>query len=1195
MQTMKTQRRGATEARFLGLLLAFLVLFLPGGRLLAQVDQGAVTGIVYDSEGRVVPGATVTLTAVDTGLALTQTTNSAGLYTFQPVKIGSYSITAAAAGFATTTQQNIKVDIQARVAVNLSLKVGGASETVTVSTAPPLLETQTGAVGQVVEAKTINETPLNGRNWVFIAQLTNGVTPSLGNTRGSGKGDFIANGQRATQNNFILDGVDNNTNLVDFLNGSTFVQRPPPDALAEFNIQTSNYSAEFGHSAGAVMNASIKSGTNQIHGNFWEYFRSDKMNAKDWNALSVPRFHQNQFGATIGFPLIKNKLFYFGDVEANRITNAQVNRLNVPSALERQGNFTELLNPTVSGFNQPIHLKQPNTNGSVPLGAPCGNAENVMCAADIDQNALKILNMYPTPNNGSGLQQNYVQNVPRLDSTTQFDQRVDWNASPKDLLYGRFSYVHQIVKSALPLGPVLDGSGYGGYIQSNLAENGMGSYTHTFTPSLINEFRFGYNWGVFNFDTPNGFNGTIASSLGFGNVPCVPGFCGLPLVQIGGAVGLSQFGSTGTSRESQNVYQILDNLTYLKGKHSMKFGVAFQNVRFYYTYADSPRGNFTFNGHYTKIPGTSLSSGVADFLSSRVASAYITNAPGIHDQQWYNSAYAQDDWRLTPNLTLNIGLRWDFYQPLAESRDRQANFIPTAVGAGTGAGVFQLPTSQKSVTLAPAFINTLAANNVQIQYLGNNRLVSSQKTNFAPRFGFSYKANDKTVLRGGIGIFYGGLESNGNGNLGANYPYSLSQSFPEQSCTAGNCSTPFPYTLETGLPTLTPVTAATGFPGFHSTPANLNTPYTQNYSLSVQHALSNNLVSSIAYVGNESRHLTTYFAQNSNVALYQAGLNTQPYQPFPTLGGIGATVYTGYSSYNSLQAKLEKRFSDGLNFLATYTWGHAMDNTSSSGGLSTAVGTRTYYLLGGPKFEYTNSSYDVRNRVTLNGHYELPFGRGRKYMKSNRAVDLVLGGWEISDTFTAQGGTPFGMGTTTSNVAGAGSRPVLVTDAFRTGDPGIPGTLGSSSTPCPTQVKTKAHWYNPCSLAEPMGMLNAGNLICAPGSPVGAVQNGVACRYASGVTDPNLVAQFLGGKQNIVYGPGYWRNDVSLFKNFTIWREQSLQLRADIFNVFNHPTWGNPGVQNDDPVSGGRIDGPKNFGANTPDARFIQLAAKFYF
>jgi hypothetical protein len=1193
MKSFKFQRGRMSGVKFLSLILACV--FAAGAiHMEAQVDQGAITGVVSDPSGAAIPGATVTLTATDTALALQQKTDASGIYTFSPVKIGKYKVSATGANFGTTEQSNITLNIQGRLNVNLTLKPGAASETITVSTAPPLLETQTGAIGQVIDTKVINETPLNGRNWVFIAQLTNGVTPSLGNTRGSGKGDFIANGQRATQNNFILDGVDNNTNLVDFLNGSTFVQRPPPDALAEFAVQTSNYSAEFGHSAGAVMNASIKSGANQIHGDLWEYFRSDKMNATNWNAKTSPRFHQNQFGATIGFPIIKDKLFIFGDTEANRITNAQTGIYTVPTALERQGNFSELLNPTLSGQSTAITLYEPNTNGTAVLGSACGNPVNVICPGEIDANASRLINLYPTPNSGPQLTNNYTVNTPRADNTVQFDARVDWNLSQRDLFYGRFSYVHQIVKSALPFGPVLDGSGYGGYIQSNLAENGMGSYTHTFSPSIVNEFRFGYNWGVFNFETPNGNNSSIASQYGFGNVPCVPGLCGLPLVTIGGQVGLSQFGSTGTSLESQNVYQILDNVTFTKGKHSMKYGVALQNIRFYYTYAPTPRGQYDYTGHYTRDPNNpSASAGLADFLTGNMASSNIANGPPIHDQQWYDSAYVQDDWRISPKLTLNIGLRWEYYQPVQESRNRQINFIPTGpANIGTSSGIFLMPSSLRSTTLAPAFLTALQQSNVQIQYTDNARLVSAQHTNFAPRVGFAYQIDPKSVIRGGFGIFYGGLESNGNGNLGANYPFGLSQNYIEPTCAPGNCTASNGFTMETGLPALTPVNSAVSLPGFHSSDSVIQTPYTQNYSLSFQYSVTNDMVFSLAYVGNESRHLSTYFGVNSLPALYRAGAKTQQFSPYPTLGGIGATNFSGYSTYNSLQAKLEKRFSHGLNFLATYTWGHAMDDSSSSGGLSTAVGTRSYYLLGIPS-EYTNSSYDVRNRVTFNGNYQLPWGKGRAYLNSNRLMDFLVGGWSISDVFTAQGGTPFGIGTNgnSATVAGGSARAVKVADPYST--VATSTLFTNANTTCPTQVHTRAHWYNPCSFTEPFGVANSGNLICAVGDVVGTN----SCVYPAGVTNPALAQRFLGDKQNTVYGPGYWRDDVSLFKNFPVWREQYIQFRADAFNVFNHPTWDNPTVQNDNPASqqGGYINRPKNFSANTPDARFLQLSAKYIF
>ncbi len=332
---------------YAGLVLVLMMTMGLGSTCLAQVDQGAITGVVQDSSRAVVPNAAITVTNTDTGLDFQAKTNASGIYVVSPLKIGNYTVTATADGFQTTTHENLHVDAQARLEVNLTLQPGAVSQTVTVSDAPPLLETQTGAVGQVISTETINNTPLNGRNWVYIAQLTAGVAPPFGNTRGSGSGDFVANGQRAEQNNFILDGVDNNTNLVDFLNGSSYVMRPPPDALSEFSLQTSNFSAEFGHSAGGVMNASIKSGTNQIHGDVWEYLRNTNLDAINWNAgpnAVTPPYHQNQFGATLGFPIWKNKLFYFGDIEANRISISNPTPINVPTALMKQGNFSELLN-----------------------------------------------------------------------------------------------------------------------------------------------------------------------------------------------------------------------------------------------------------------------------------------------------------------------------------------------------------------------------------------------------------------------------------------------------------------------------------------------------------------------------------------------------------------------------------------------------------------------------------------------------------------------------------------------------------------------------------------------------------------------------------------------------------------------------------------------------------------------------------
>ena len=413
----------------------------------AQTDQGAITGVVQDSSGAVIPNAQVTATNIDTGLALETKSNNSGVFVFSPLKIGRYTVSASSTGFQTVSHENLHLDIQERLNLSFKLPTGAVTETVKVDSEAPVLQTQDAAVGQVISTKEINDTPLNGRNWVYIAQLTSGVAPPFGNTRGSGSGDFVANGQRAEQNNFILDGVDNNTNLVDFLNGASYIMRPPPDALSEFSLQTSNFSAEFGHSAGAVLQANIKSGTNQIHGDVWEYLRNTNLDAIPWNAgpgAVVPPYHQNQFGATLGLPIWKNKLFYFGDMEVNRISISNPTLINVPSALERQGNFSELLNGDLSGVGAPTLLYQPNSaDPTKPL--VCNGQQNVFCASQINSVAQGILNLYPAPNTGNGnLFNNYRVNVGNTDDTIQWDQRLDWNVNAKDQSYVRYSYLHEI-------------------------------------------------------------------------------------------------------------------------------------------------------------------------------------------------------------------------------------------------------------------------------------------------------------------------------------------------------------------------------------------------------------------------------------------------------------------------------------------------------------------------------------------------------------------------------------------------------------------------------------------------------------------------------------------------------------------------------------------------------------------------------
>ena len=413
-----------------GALLAACLLFAVMPSAWAQTDQGAITGVVQDDQGAVIAGAKVTLTATDTDFSLERTANGSGVFTFSPVKIGNYKLIASAPSFQTTVRENLHLDIQQRLNITLVLKPGSVTQQVTVTTESPLLETQTSDVGQVISTETINNTPLNGRNWVYIAQLTAGVAPPFGNTRGSGTGDFVANGQSAEQNDFILDGVDNNTNLIDFLNGSSFVMRPPPDALAEFSLQTSDFSAEFGHSAGAVLNASIKSGTNQIHGDVWEYLRNTNLDAIPWNATRQAPYHENQFGGTLGFPIWKNHFFYFGDIEANRISIANPDDHHGAHGIDAPGQFLRV----------PQSLPHKQWSGCSALSTELGrSADAIMqwrrtmssARAQIDTVAQNILNMYPSPNVGVAGQtyNNYNTNLGQSDNTIQWDQRIDWNVN----------------------------------------------------------------------------------------------------------------------------------------------------------------------------------------------------------------------------------------------------------------------------------------------------------------------------------------------------------------------------------------------------------------------------------------------------------------------------------------------------------------------------------------------------------------------------------------------------------------------------------------------------------------------------------------------------------------------------------------------------------------------------------------------
>jgi hypothetical protein len=1140
------------------------ILFSIAPNVFSQMDQGSIVGTVLDSTGAAVANAKVKLVNEQTGFTLERTADAVGAYTFTPIKIGNYTLTASADSFRSFEQRGINVTAGSRVEVPLTLGVASSDQTIEVSAAPPILQTQEASTGATVSADAIVQTPLLNRNPIFVAQLTPGVVPAEQGSRGANKGDFSANGQRSQQNNYILDGVDNNAVLVDIPNGASYVIKPVPDALAEFKVQTSNYNAEIGRAAGAVVNMSIKSGTNGFHGSLWEYWRNDVLNARDYFQTFKPKYRQNQFGGTIGGPIIKDKLFFFGDVEANRIIFGQTSINSIPTLRMRTGDFSELLSPALTNNNTRL-LYVPGTSGTVLQ--QCNGAQNVFCGTQISRAAQSVMNAIPVPNLGVAGQtyNNYLFQGSASDNTTQYDGRIDWNASAKDQVFARYSVSNQAQNFPTPFG-VLDGGGFGaGGNIGNKGRNLTFSETHFFSPSLSNEFRFGYNW--INAKYSQAFSGTdLAPQLGLGGIPFSAGNGGTPHFNLSG---LTSFGSPEyvPTDEYENVAQLLDNVSKVIHHHTLKGGVNFQRIRVQTLQPSTSRGTYNFTGKYTQIPGQASTTGfgAADMIADQMESASISNISTVHNQRWYRSAYFQDDWQALPKLTLNLGIRWEYFQPQEELDGRQANFV---VDYSNNTAQFLLPEKARRYTLPTSLLTSLATNNIPVVYTSNNSLTSAQNLNFSPRFGFSYSATPTTVLRGGFGIFFGGIESVGfYPNLGANPPFLFTSNLPSSTCSVKDGCPTNGVTLENGFN----AAIAAGLsnyvntPDLRSYPENIQTPYTETFNLSVQQQLTQNTTLTLSYVGALGRHLTSNPKANQIPTLLTPGADVQKSRPFNQFGSSSLESYSAMNNYNGAQATVEHRAAKGLYFLATYSWSKNLEDSFLPLGASgqSGSGYRNWRQLG-YGYDYGPSYADTRHRAVVNLQYDLPFGMGRKYLNQSHFADALIGGWGVTTLFRVQSGQPQIVQPNNDPTNGAGqAQGVRIGDVNSTNLPN-PGT----GVTCATRTGTVNTWFNPCAFTNP---------------PV--------------ATGPNDIAAYGGYGRSMVYGPGYNRVDLSLFKKFTVYREMALDLRVDLFNVMNTPAYGQPNASIGS--SFGQITstrfGGSGTAAETPDARVAQISARFHF
>jgi hypothetical protein len=1180
-----------------------LCMFLGGRAAVAQVDTGALLGTVKDASGAVIPNAKVTLINEGTSLTLTMTTRGDGSYIFTPLKIGTYTVEAEAPGFEKGRNAGVVVNIQQQVVVDFTLVPGAVTQTVEVTSQAPLLQTQNGSVGQVVNSTAINDLPLNGRNFNFLARLTAGVTVGQEEGRSlNSNGWFAANGTRPAQNDLLLDGIDNNSDNVDFLNGAAYVVKPPVDALSEFKLQTNSFNAEFGRAGGAVLNATVKSGSNQIHGDAWEFVRNDKFDAADFfqdaAGESKGEFRQNQFGGTIGGPIRKNKTFWFADYEGTRIRQATPWLTSVPTAAEASSGFTDftdlisgqtgvagtdllgrtfkvgtILDPATTrsvtaGQVDPVTGMTATGSGFVRDQIQCNGVPNTICANRLDPNAIKLLQLFPTPT-ASGLFSNYSSNPIGSTNVNQFDVRIDQNFSDKDQLFVRYSFYDSPTFSPGPFTGYADGGGFNNGDQKSRPQGAAVSWTHSFSPTVINEARIGWTresvvrTQAYGNDTNN-----IPGQFGIQGIPQESGNGGLPYFGIGG---LSQLGSAEwlVSSRYSRTFQITDNLTKIYGSHSFKGGVEIQQIQFPWIAPPYSRGEFDYGGGYTAIPNVGDSStGRAQFVLSPAAATYaggVSNLGGpnnvnasnfgyLNPFKNYYGIYFQDDWKVTPKLTLNLGLRWDYFGLVGDKFNAQGNFVP---GKPFSTAEFVMDNAAKSVPLSPSFTTLLTKDGINLVYTNayGKGLGTAQDTNFAPRLGFAYRFTPKLVLRGGYGIYYGGFENRGGDPaLGYNYPFQYAFSFP-----SANSQTSVTYpdgqqaSLERGfldIPLNPSLVQASGL-AFRGIQLHYITPYVQGYNLTGQYELTPNDSFEVGYVASLGRHIETFSSTNDVAEILPPGTNPQQYVPYPDFSrGANYATTNSNSDYHSMQAKYDRRLTKGLDMLAALTWGMTRTNANdllSGGGIASF---RAPYLPNfGIEHDMGLASYDIRKALSWSGTYQLPFGHGQHFGAStSKLEDGVLGGWMFNWIMTMDDGQPLTLNCVTNGTSGLGCY------ALETGAAKYAG---------PHNVN---QWMNPAAFADP-----------APATTIGQSNYGP-----------------LGGGPTQIIGPGFHRLDYSLFKQFQTTERTRLEFRAEFFNITNHPNFSvtNMYTNYKSTSTFGRITATRD---SPNDPRQIQFALKFYF
>jgi Carboxypeptidase regulatory-like domain len=1009
--------------------LVLLLLMLTAGRAGAQQDAATVTGEVTDSSGAVVPGATVTVTKVDTGIALTTVTNASGLYTLPGLRPGDYMVVIELAGFNRFVRTGTTLQVAQVVRIDARLQTGNVTEAVEVIAASPLLQTTVSSRGSVIDERKIVDLPLNGRDYNQLALLSPGVlpgTPRLASV--NFKGVLNVNGNRTFNNVFLLDGVDNISYSNSFRGENVQLVQPSIEALQEFKIQTNAYSAEYGRSSGAVINATIKSGTNTLRGSAYEFVRNDALDANNYfsNLLGAPkpRRKRDQFGGAAGGPIVRNRTFWFGDYEGLRDEEGIPRVRLVPTADEKAGLFrTAMFDPFAAGRPE----FERNTQG-----------QWVIPRDRWDPVAARIVALIPDPNvAGTNIYASTPVTTTRQD---QFDVRVDHQLASTVTAFARYSFVDTDTFRPAPLPGLAEGS-FNDAFGSNLNRSqglAIGA-TWIASPTLVGEFRFGFARGNY-FTNPPNFGVNAAADFGIPNVPADPAIVGgLPKMNIQGFDAIGRHTST-PQFQTPRSWNPRATFTLSRSAHTLKFGFEFLHVQTKINDLNATIGRMNFEDRFSGRAVGDLLLG----LPSQLALTSYTVMDQGQNMQFY---FVQDDYRITPRLTLNLGLRYEFATPPREKNNALSNFDPT-----TGTMVFAKDGS-----------------------LYDRALIHPDYNNVAPRAGFAYSPRDRWVVRGAYGVFYSHTVRQGReGMLGFNPPFLVDNLLQSSASGAAAVASAAPFQLRNGYPSgLLAVNTLAPTVQRRAQDPNQKTATIQQYNVGVQHELTSDLLIDIAYVGNAGRNLPGFRNLNQRAVIQNLnGSQSAGARPYPEFGDIQWMENRVSSDYNSLQVSAEKRLSRGLTALVSYTWGRALtdspDHISTSGG-GAGIDTGTFRE---PQDSYNLTAergpaeFDITHRFVTSYVWELPFGRGRRFgTEWNRATDFVLGGWQLSGIHVVQSGlalTGTLGGSTVLNLGGERrARPNLV------GDPELP-----------TSQRTIQRWFNTDAFAAfspaPQAFGNAG-------------------------------------------------------------------------------------------------------------------------